>query len=167
MKSSRSTTSNHIISFLPARRNQSGQDMVEFSMVIFLFLILALAIIEFSSFFYFLSALNAASRNSVRFAIAEHNLVDCSGIQDAVNEKAIPIIGTFDDISIEYNLSGGATYQCPPSDPIEFSAGDEITVSVSSTYDAIIPLFNSILERQYTADSTRSVIVNVELAPPP
>ena len=144
--------------FTPGRRDQRGQDMVEFSLLIFLFLIVVLAIIEFSVFFYFLSSLNSAARNSVRFAIAENNQVDCSGIQAAATEKAIPIIGEF-DVAIEFNGSS----ICPHSEPL--STGDEITVSVSSTYDPIIPLFDSILQRQYTANSSRSILVNLQLAP--
>ncbi len=156
---------NLLRNYSPGRRDQRGQDMVEFSLLFTLFMVVALAIIEFSVFFYFLSSLNAASRNSARFAIAENNLVDCSGIQAAVSDKAIPIIGSFDDISIKYTISG-STYQCPLSgDPLEFSAGDEIVVSVSSTYDPIIPLFDSILQREYTSNSSRSVLVNLELAP--
>ena len=154
------TNLKHKESHLPINKSQVGQDLVEFALLISLFLVVVMAIIEFSAFFYFLSSLNAASRNSVRFAIAENNLVDCSGIQTAVNDKAIPIIGTFDDVSIEYNVSG-MIHSCPPGEAI--SAGDEITVSVTSTYEPIISLFN-FLQGSYTANSSRSILVNLQLA---
>ena len=148
--------------YLPDNKNQVGQDLIEFAALITIFLIIVMAIIEFSAFLYFLSTLNAASRNGVRFAIAENNLVDCSGIQAAVNNKIAPITGSFNDVTIKYDISGSIS-PCPPGNPQDISAGDEITVSVTSTYDPIISLFN-FLQGSYTADSSRSILVNIQLS---
>ena len=146
----------------PGIKFQAGQDLIEFAALIFVFLVIVMAIIEFSAFFYFLSTLNAASRNAVRFAIAENNLVDCSGIQAAVNDKIAPITGSFNDVTIKYDISGSIS-PCPPGNPQDISAGDGITVSVTSTYDPIISLFN-FLQGSYTADSSRSILVNIQLS---
>jgi len=154
----------HKESHLPGNNSQVGQDLVEFAVLISIFLFIVMAIFEFSAFFYFLSSLNAASRNSVRYAIAENNLMNCSGIEAAVNEKAIPIIGTFDDVTIEYKISGGPNDECPLSGyPLEISTGDEIIVSVTSTYEPVISLFN-FLQGSYTATSSRSILVNLQLS---
>ena len=140
-------------------KNRVGQSLTEFALLTLVFFIIVLGIIEFSTFFYFLSSLNAASRNAVRVAIAENNLVDCSGIQAAANQKIFPIF-PLDDVSVEYDISG-TIYQCPlPGGPLNFSLGDTITVYVTSTYDPMITLFY-FLDRSYTAKSTRSILVNI------
>ena len=139
--------------------SQPGQDLLEFGLLISIFLILVLGVIEFGSFVYFLSSLNSASRNSVRYAIGENNLLDCSGIQASANVRSIPMIGTFDSVNIEY-IVDGAKYSCGES--FEISTGDSISVTVTSTCDPIIPLFN-FLQGDYSANSERSPLINFEL----
>jgi Flp pilus assembly protein TadG len=128
-----------------------GQGLVEFALIIPVFLLLVLGIIEFGRLMVTYSSISTASRDAVRYAISVGDspagiphYQDCLGIRAAAENVAL-----FSDptivIALDTDGPGGAApiEYCQVgkvSDPIEVSLGAQISVTVTQIYDPLLPL---------------------------
>ncbi len=148
-----------------------GQGLVEFALVIPVFLLLVLGIIEFGRLMVTYSSISTASRDAVRYAISVGDTPsgiphyqDCLGIRAAALNVAL-----FSDptivIALDTDGPGGAApiEYCQvgkDSDPVEVSLGTRISVTVTQIYDPLLPLVN-LPTIPLTSESARTVLRDV------
>jgi hypothetical protein len=148
------------------KRKEHGQGLVEFALILPVFLMLIMGIVEFGRLMFIYNSVSTASREAARYGASvgvntsgvEHYR-DCSGIRDTAQRLAgiAPIEHT--NISIEYDnpASGFHETSCPPS---QFELGDRIIVSVSITFEPIVPLMD-IPPIPVTSETKRTVLRDV------
>jgi hypothetical protein len=148
-----------------------GQNLVEFSLIMPVFLLLILGIVEFGRLMITFSSVSTASRDAVRYAVSVGkdssgipHYQDCVGIRDAANNVAV-----FADLGIviTYDLDGpgGASEveYCQLGktvDPIEVGLGTQISVIVSDAYEPLVPLVD-LPSIPLASETTRTVLKEV------
>ena len=130
------------------KRHRKGQGLVEFALVMPIFLTLIMGIVEFSRLMIIYTGAATASREAARYGASvglspsgiEHYR-DCTGIRDTAKRISglAPIQDS--DITIQYDNPSTGFFEasCPPS---KFELGDRIVVQVNLTFDPIVPLIN-------------------------
>jgi hypothetical protein len=153
-----------------AAKKEFGQGLVEFAITLPLVLILIMGIIEFGRLMITNTAISSASREAARFgaAVGDDDLgilppyEDCVGIRDAAKRVTRAFIAIDDaDITIQYDKGPGTPFY---SDCASLSGsvelGDRIVVSISTTYEPLIPLgFGSFQVNSVTKRSIAKKIV--------
>ncbi len=131
------------------KKNEDGQAMVEFALILPIFLLILCGIIDFGWLFYNQLSLNNACREGARYAVV--NTADGANTQAIINhiENTTTTVFANDgvDIKIEYSS---------PADP---TAGD-ITVSMEAEISFFTPVLSTVLGKEKTITST--VIMKVE-----
>jgi hypothetical protein len=125
-----------------------GQGLVEFALILPVFLMLIMGIVEFGRLMITYSGVASASREAARYgasvgtnASGVQHFRDCTGIRDEARRVA-PLAPLADsDIVIEYDnpATGFHTSACPP---VQLALGDRIVVTVTFTFEPIVPLIN-------------------------
>ncbi|MEA1977406.1 MAG: TadE/TadG family type IV pilus assembly protein [Chloroflexota bacterium] len=130
------------------KRHRKGQGLVEFALVMPIFLTLIMGIVEFSRLMIIYTGAATASREAARYGASvglsssgiEHYR-DCAGIRDTAKRISglAPIQDS--DITIQYDNPSTGFFEasCPPS---KFELGDRIVVQVHLSFDPIVPLIN-------------------------
>jgi Flp pilus assembly protein TadG len=152
-----------------------GQGLVEFALVIPLFMLVVVGIIEFGFFFFVYSSVNTAAREASRYGAGAANseygvpyYQDCQGIRNAAKR-----IGTYsgltdDQIQIGYD-SGPETNQdwtqCLPgtlASGVNSTLGDRVVVRITVAYKPIVSMlgFPSI---DVTGVSARTILRELEI----
>ena len=128
-----------------------GQGLVEFALILPMFLLLVLGIVEFGRLMITFSSVSTASRDAVRYAVSVGegptgipHYQDCLGIRAAAEKVALfvdpSIVITHDSdgpggtAPIEYCQVGKNV------DPIEVSLGTQISVTVTDVYNPLVPI---------------------------
>ena len=130
------------------KRHRKGQGLVEFALVMPIFLTLIMGIVEFSRLMIIYTGAATASREAARYGASvglspsgiEHYR-DCDGIR-ATAKRISGLAPIADgDITIQYDNPSTGFFEasCPPS---KFELGDRIVVQVNLTFDPIVPLIN-------------------------
>ena len=131
------------------KKREDGQAMVEFALILPIFLLILCGIIDFGWLFYNQLSLNNACREGARYAVV--NTADDASTQAIKNhiENTTTTVFANDgvDIKIEYSS---------PNDP---TAGD-ITVSMEAEISFFTPVLSTVLGKEKTITST--VIMKVE-----
>jgi len=128
-----------------------GQGLVEFALILPVFLLLVMGVVEFGRLMITFSSVSTASRDAVRYAVAVGetsggvpHYQDCLGIRAAAEQVAI-----FSDLTIVITYDadgpGGAdpVEYCQTGkdiDPIDVELGTQIGVAVSDMYDPLVPI---------------------------
>ena len=130
-------------------KREDGQAMVEFALVLPIFLLILCGIIDFGWLFYNQLSLNNACREGARYAVV--NTADGSNTQAIINHinNSITTVFANDGVSIEIEYSS-------PADP---TAGD-ITVSMEADISFFTPVLSTVFGKEKTITST--VIMKVE-----
>ena len=130
-------------------KSEDGQAMVEFALVLPVFLLILCGIIDFGWLFYNQLSLNNACREGARYAVV--NTAEDANTQAIINHIGNTTTTVFAndgvDIKIEYSS---------PNDP---TAGD-ITVSMEAEISFFTPVLSTVLGKEKTITST--VIMKVE-----
>ncbi len=130
-------------------KREDGQAMVEFALILPIFLLILCGIIDFGWLFYNQLSLNNACREGARYAVV--NTAEDASTQAIINhiENTTTTVFANDgvDIKIEYSS---------PADP---TAGD-ITVSMEAEISFFTPVLSTVLGKEKTITST--VIMKVE-----
>jgi hypothetical protein len=134
-----------------SNRNQKahkGQGLVEFALIMPIFLMLVMGIVEFGRLMITYTGVASASREAARYGASvgtnaggvEHYR-DCDGIRDEARRVAALAPIADSDIVIEYDnpVTGFHTNACPP---VLLELGDRIVVTVTITFEPIVPLVN-------------------------
>jgi len=128
-----------------------GQGMVEFALVMPVFLLLVLGIVEFGRLMTAYSSVSTASRDAARYAASVGDTPtgiphyqDCLGIREAA-EKVAVFADPFIVITYDTDGPGGAApvEYCQPGktvDPVEVPLGAQISVTVTDVYEPLIPI---------------------------
>lgn len=149
---------------------RSGQAIVEFTVALPVVLLVILGTIEFGRLLITHTAISSASREAARFGAAVGNVElgvlppyeDCDGIRDAAKQTTRAFMALDDaEIMIEYDKGPGTgifSTCSPPADTVEL--GDRIVVSITTTYEPLIPLgFGSFEVTSVTKRSIAKVVI--------
>jgi hypothetical protein len=145
------------------RIRSKGQSLLEFGMAFPLLMMLVIGVMEMGRLIYIYSAVTTASREGARYGFSLGQTPggvpyyeDCDGIREAARAStSIAGISTA-DIHIHFDNGPGteiASY-CPPT---SVEHGTRIVVSVSSTFDAIVPLL-PIPSFEISSTAKRSIV---------
>lgn len=128
---------------------EDGQAMVEFALILPIFLLILCGIIDFGWLFYNQLSLNNACREGARYAVV--NTAEGYGTQAIINhiENATTTVFANDGVRIDVEYT-------TPSDP---TAGD-VTVSMEADISFFTPVLSTVLGEERTITST--VVMKVE-----
>ena len=130
-------------------KNEDGQAMVEFALILPIFLLILCGILDFGWLFYNQLSLNNACREGARYAVV--NTAEGADTQAIINhiENTTTTVFANDGVDITVTYSS-------PSDP---TAGD-ITVTLEADISFFTPVLSTVLGKEKTITST--VIMKVE-----
>ncbi|MGB2894649.1 MAG: TadE family protein [Anaerolineales bacterium] len=148
------------------KRHRRGQGLVEFALVMPIFLTLIMGIVELGRLMIIYTGAATASREAARYGASvgtspsgfEH-YEDCDGIR--ATAKRISGLAPIEDsdITIQYDNPSTGFFEasCPPT---RFELGDRIIVQVNLTFDPIVPLIN-IPAIPITSETKRTVLRDI------
>lgn len=156
--------------------HRRGQGIVEFALVLPVFLIFVLGIMEFGRLLFIYAATQTASREGSRFGAATENLGKCSNIRDATKRLAF-LTGISDsNIAVYYNndpeddteFTCSSVGICPTSGSGSYLKGatDRIVVQVALRYEPIIPI-PGISGVCFESKSARTLLDAIQVNPTP
>ena len=130
-------------------QREDGQAMVEFALILPIFLLILCGIIDFGWLFYNQLSLNNVCREGARYAVV--NTADNADTQAIINHIENSAIHVFANDGVEITV----TY----SSPGEPTSGD-ITVNLSADISFFTPVLSTIMGKEKTITST--VVMKVE-----
>lgn len=147
----------------------AGQAMVEFALVLVVFLLLLFGIIEVSRLTITYVAVSSASREAARYgaAVGDDGIgtvakyEDCEGIRDAAKRVTNAFLNLENsNISIQYDKGPASAIfaTCPPN-PLNVQLGDRIIVNVTATFSPILPV--GIPSFDIVSETKRTIVKNV------
>jgi Flp pilus assembly protein TadG len=133
-------------------RRPAGQTLVEFALILPFLLIVTLGLIEAGRLMLIYSLTSAAAREATRHGTAVDNnnsgvryYLDCTGMEKAARDTA-GVLVQLDAVLIQYDNgqdlipNSGAT--CSTMSDDDLDDGDRIRVTVTATYQPLVPLVN-------------------------
>ena len=152
-----------------SRRNRqdAGATLVEFAIVLPLLLLLLFGLVEFARIVSEFTTVRTAAREGARFATTVDaasgtpNYADCSGIVAAAQSRAV--VGNLESIEVVWSFPTGGTFSCSDTNDVDptwttedaIPAGTEISVTVTSAFDSIVPIMEVFLDG-IALDSTQT-----------
>lgn len=148
-----------------------GQNMVEFTLILPILLLLILGIIEAGRLMFFYSAVMLSSREAVRYGSASGEVTgtttyyeDCTGIKDAAMR-----IGSFAGVSAEnvtisydHGPGTGTFATCSSVGSQIVGLGDRILVQVATNWTPVVTLVN-LSGFPITSQSSRMIVKDVSI----
>ncbi|MBQ3602383.1 MAG: pilus assembly protein [Clostridia bacterium] len=131
------------------QKREDGQAMVEFALILPIFLLILCGIIDFGWLFYNQLSLNNACREGARYAV----------VHTDENADTQSIINHIENISSTVFANDGVDITVTYSSPSDPTAGD-VTVSMQADISFFTPVLSTILGKEKTITST--VIMKVE-----
>jgi Flp pilus assembly protein TadG len=147
-------------------QHNRGQTLVEFALILPAFLMLIMGIVEFGRLMITYAGVASASREAARYgatvgvnASGVEHFADCAGIRAEAKRVAAIAPITDADITIQYDNPSTGFFEasCPPS---QFELGDRVIVTVSITFDPIVPLID-MGSIPMTSETRRTVLRDV------
>ena len=138
------------------RRHSKGQALVEFALVVPIFLLLVLGLFDMGRAVLYYSTISNASREAVRLGIVDQNTGDIR--QEAVDSASTLMSVATADVTVEYlapDLSAGGPCSTAP-----YEVGCVIRVEVQHTFQPATPFVGVLnlsaethqqIERRYTS----------------
>ena len=130
-------------------RREDGQAMVEFALILPIFLLILCGIIDFGWLFYNQLSLNNACREGARYAV----------VHTAENADTLAIINHIENSTTTVFANDGVDITVTYSSPTDPTSGD-ITVSMEADISFFTPVLSTVLGKERTITST--VIMKVE-----
>ncbi len=130
-------------------RREDGQSMVEFALILPIFLLILCGIIDFGWLFYNQLSLNNACREGARYAVVN--------TAEGANTQAI--IEHIDNTTTTVFANDGVNINIEYSSPGDPTLGD-VTVSLEADITFFTPVLSTVLGKEKTITST--VIMKVE-----
>ena len=130
---------------------RKGQGLVEFALIMPVFLLLVLGIVEFGRLMIAFSSVSTASRDAARYAVSVGesaggipHFQDCLGIRTAAEQVTL-FADVLIVITVDADGPGGAAAveYCQVGktvDPIDVALGTQISVTVSDVYEPLVPI---------------------------
>jgi Flp pilus assembly protein TadG len=179
--------------FSNIRRGSRAQAMVEFALALPIFLLVVYGLLEVGRLIFMEAAVITSSREAVRYASAwgvnsagVQQYDDCAGIRNAAKNTAF-LLGLQDSsINICYDSGPGTNtdanckdaygnlvqgknikaYCSGPSDTASLTSGQRVVVTVSATYNPVLPLFLPLTQKNMASTAFRTVLGVVDLNTP-
>ncbi len=130
-------------------KREDGQAMVEFALILPIFLLILCGIIDFGWLFYNQLSLNNACREGARYAV----------VNTAENADTLAIINHIENTTTTVFANDGIDISVTYSSPGDPTSGD-IEVSMEAEISFFTPVLSTILGKEKTITST--VIMKVE-----
>lgn len=130
-------------------KKEDGQAMVEFALILPVFLLILCGIIDFGWLFYNQLSLNNACREGARYAV----------VHTAEDGETLSIINHIENTTTTVFANDGVDISVTYSSPNDPTSGD-ITVSMEAEISFFTPVLSTILGKEKTITST--VIMKVE-----
>ena len=130
-------------------KREDGQSMVEFALILPIFLLILCGIIDFGWLFYNQLSLNNACREGARYAV----------VNTAENADTQAIINHIENVTTTVFANDGVDITVTYSSPADPTSGD-ITVSMEADISFFTPVLSAVLGKEKTITST--VIMKVE-----
>ena len=154
---------------------KNGQGLLEFALILPIFMLLLVGIMEVARLVYFNAAVGNASRDAVRYAAGSGTSTtsgtayyrDCAGIRARAKTSAVGLNLQDSDIAINYDKgpdsNGNSIYlgDCDTYTTSEdLALGDRVSVTVTKTFNLIFPIFNW-KSSPISSTSVRTIIKNL------
>lgn len=124
-------------------KKEDGQAMVEFALILPIFLLILCGIIDFGWMFYNQLSLNNACREGARYAVV--NTADGADMQKIITHIENSSKNVFDKDGVEIDIAYSA-----PGEP---TSGD-VTVTLKAEINFFTPVLSSVLGKTKTINST-------------
>ena len=163
------------------KRSVIGQGLVEFALIIPIFLLLVYGIFEVARAIFMYSAVLNASRDAARYAAASDNVqamgnsytpyyMDCEGIrQHARRVSSFVDLSASDAILIRYDNGPDSApdYEliaasCEALGGPILELGDRVSVTVSATFDTLVPIVG-LGDIPISSTTTRTLVTGVNI----
>jgi Flp pilus assembly protein TadG len=131
------------------RQREDGQAMVEFALILPIFLLILCGIVDFGWLFYNQLTLNNACREGARYAV----------VNTADNADTQAIINHIENVSSNVFANDGVDITVTYSAPSNPTSGD-VTVNMSADISFFTPVLSTVMGKEKTITST--VIMKVE-----
>lgn len=149
-----------------------AQSLVEFALVIGLFLGLVMGVVEFAHLLYVYTATANAAAEAARYGATTGTTPDgvpryrdCEGIQRAALRIGAMAGLRPENIEIFFDRGPGTTpYAACPTPPTTVRGGDRVVVRVTIVYRPLVPLFPR-TTLPFTAEVGRTLLGQVRVAP--
>lgn len=136
-------------------RSERGATLVEFAILLPVFLLLIFGIVDWSRYMIGQNSINSVARESARYgsAVGDNGsgipyFADCTGIRDAGYVAAHTIRVNRADIIVEFDDGSGASVgTCTDGtnfDPALIDSGDRVVVTVSAPFSFVTPLIGDL-----------------------
>lgn len=135
--------------FIKRKKREDGQAMVEFALILPIFLLILCGIIDFGWLFYNQLSLNNACREGARYAV----------VHTAENADTQAIINHIENTTTTVFANDGIDISVKYSSPSDPTAGD-VTVDMKADISFFTPVLSTVLGKEKTITST--VIMKVE-----
>lgn len=125
-----------------SKNNENGQAVVEFALVLPLFLLLIFAIIEFGWMFYNYISVENAARNAARIACVEYQQIEQQDNLGSGTDLNFAMLDNYTAVKTAVDASGNPTYDPSKSNAFYGIITDDeadIVRTVKSTVSKIIP----------------------------
>ena len=132
------------------KRNEKGQALVEFALVITIFIMLVFGMVEFGRIFSAKLITTHAAREGARVGVVTASADRRSEIEKAVEGRGVALGLKAGDIDYE------------PADPKDANKGDSLTVTVNYKVDLIVPMISKFLNDKDPYPVSSSAVMRVE-----
>jgi Flp pilus assembly protein TadG len=122
---------------LRSRRKRRGQTLVEFALILPIFLLVLIGIFDFGRAVYYYNSLSNAAREAVRVAIVDQNT---TAITDTAVSHASSVGVTSGDVTVEFRTAD-LTASCPAP----YAVGCVAVVTVNYQYNAATPIISNLV----------------------
>ena len=127
---------------MKTRNQPRGQAMVEFALVIPIFLLIIFGILDLGRAVYAYSTLNNASREGARLAMVDQTLTH---IEDVASAHAVGLGVSVNDVVVEYRSAEDPDVACTGTLGTSEAVGCTAIVTVNYVFTAATPLIGTIV----------------------
>lgn len=123
------------------RRDERGQAMTEFALVLPILLLILMGIVEFGRIFHAYIVINEAARDAVRY-------VSVAASESEVRDVILQDSQSLDETRVAFTISPGETYR---------RSGQPVTVQVTYPVQLITPVLNFVLPNPVNVTATMTM----------
>lgn len=146
------------------RRNGRGQALVEFALILPIFLLVFVALFDLGRAVFTYNTLTNAAREGARLAIVnqdEPTIIERAKAQTAIAELDVPNV-TIDFYQVQLDGTPDTSTPCPQSPPVQgqsyVAVGCLAVVSFEATYRPITPIIGNILFGNGVTFTAKSIL---------
>ena len=160
-------------------KKNRAQAMVEFAIVLPILLLVVYGLIETGRLIFVVASVNNATRQAVRYGstsgVGDNGVPrykDCVGIRAAAEKS--DFLNAFQDSNITISYDDGVSPSPTPLGNCNGSSysgatletDDRVKVAIDANFNAIFPGFLPFLSRTITAESSRTLLLTINIEPP-